>query len=500
MKTLHKIIIGAVLTLIPGLSHGQFLGPPTAYSRVTADTLSDTALTVVQVPTYGGSATVKMRSITMAQLAAKMNTSGGDIDADSIRARVGLFDTLSCTTCYFNDTTLSVQDSLLAGFDAVFGIADADSIHARAIRATGNVGIGAATDPAFTLGVGGNVAVTNTNTASFSLLTLNQSASGGTTPAGLLRYGSTYATTALRNKLEVFGTGGLRFTVGGDLNKEANIDTFAVYRGPGAVLDSLTVTGHSNLDSLLVHDDAVFDSNAVFGKNITVTGKSTLEDTVNAGDSALFVTRDSVMVSVPFKGDSLDSRVTRSDSVISPRLSVGSLAITQNSIHSEDGANPLTIEADENLVLEAAGSIIANAPFEGDSINTRALVVTGTTTTHGRVLNFLNFNSGGDTLTMADSMDVVYFGVPSGQGATFILQTSAPIGRQVKVIFALDPSNGSAVTMVCPDCDIQLPTGEPVTALPHEAEAGVYVISVTLVWTGSVWLVIDSGYYFGTIS
>lgn len=89
MKNIKKILVLSILALIPGLSHGQFLGPPTAYSRVTADTLSDTALTLVQVPPYGGSNSIKMRSLTISQLAAKIGLISDSACGSSCQAIIG---------------------------------------------------------------------------------------------------------------------------------------------------------------------------------------------------------------------------------------------------------------------------------------------------------------------------------------------------------------------------------------------------------------------------
>lgn len=285
------------------IASAQFLGPPTAYPRVTADTLSDTALTLFQVPSYGGSNSVKMRSMTKAELQAAIIASGGNAN----------FDTLSCQTCYFADTINNIRDTvntMLNDGVAIVNVTDylrvvgpggigsafradtgsagitigadvtiqndadiigADSVNAekivsngllagdtsvtRALRATSRGQVGSvATDLTFNFGVGGSggavySAITNTSTSGYTALVLNQAATGGSTPAYLLRYNSAYGTTALRNKMDVAATGGLRLVTGASLNKVVNIDTNGRVNA-----DSLYVTGHSTLENVDITD------------------------------------------------------------------------------------------------------------------------------------------------------------------------------------------------------------------------------------------------------
>lgn len=136
-----------------------------------------------------------------------------------------------------------------------------------------------------------------------------------------------------------------------------------------------------------------------------------------------------------------------------------------------------------------------------DSVNTDALVVNGTTRTAGRRLNFVEFAGADTTYTMADSMDVVYLNPGGGNAITFNLQTlsSDDVGRRVTVIFALNPGSAAAATIGASD-GVVLPTGESVAALPHEMTTNVYMVAMTLVWTGGVWLVVDQTLYFGGLS
>ncbi len=65
----------------------QFPGPPAAYPRMHSDTISDTALMLWQNPSYGGSASTKLKSMTFAQLAQGV---GATIDSLAVTCGLGL--------------------------------------------------------------------------------------------------------------------------------------------------------------------------------------------------------------------------------------------------------------------------------------------------------------------------------------------------------------------------------------------------------------------------
>lgn len=105
MKNLKIGLVALILSLFYTVSTAQYLGPPSAYAKVTADTLSDTALFLVQTPGYLGGQSIKMRSITKAQLAIAVGGGSGCPTGGNCTFNSVTVDTLAVSTLLVSDTS-----------------------------------------------------------------------------------------------------------------------------------------------------------------------------------------------------------------------------------------------------------------------------------------------------------------------------------------------------------------------------------------------------------